>query len=34
MSTPKALLKPLSAFLISPAAEDHKIFGDLFRPQG
>jgi DNA-binding NtrC family response regulator len=34
MSTPKALLKPPSALLISPAAEDHEVFGDLFRRQG
>lgn len=34
MTTPIPVLKPQGALLISPAAEDHKVFGDLFRRQG
>jgi DNA-binding NtrC family response regulator len=34
MSTPRASVKPQSALLISPVAEDHNILGELFRCQG
>ena len=34
MSTPTTLPKPLCALLISPAEDDHEIFGDLFRRRG
>jgi DNA-binding NtrC family response regulator len=34
MSTPRVALKPQSVLLISPAAEDHELFGELFRRQG
>jgi two-component system response regulator HydG len=34
MSIPRTLRKPQGALLISPAADDHEIFGDLFRRRG
>ncbi|PWT96702.1 MAG: hypothetical protein C5B51_32765 [Terriglobia bacterium] len=34
MSTLTTLPKPQGALLISPAADDHEIFGDLFRRRG
>jgi DNA-binding response OmpR family regulator len=34
MSMPLSVRKPQGVLLISPAADDHEIFGDLFRRRG